>query len=232
MSVIAKSVENKTSRPGSVERLQWRPFAYMCLVVGICKLVFFLADPYPSFHFGDSGAYLATALVKWVPPDRSFSYGFLLRPLVLGSHSFGPVLAVQIVASALASVVLGLVLLRYFCAKPTISVIFAGLSAVEALQLMSERFVMTEALATFGFAIYLALALSFLTSRRVVILVGVQLAGVVLVSLRYSFLPLVLVLSFALPGLAFYKVWRANWKPFLVRLFAAVIACQLLLAGY
>src|SRR5947199_7609822 len=135
MSVIAGAIGNTTSRSGSLQRLQIGPVVYICLAVFICKLAFFLADPCPSFHFGDSGAYLATALIKWIPPDRSFSYGFLLRPLVLGSHSFGPVLAVQIVASGLASGILGLLLLRYFRAKPGLAVIFSALSAIEPLQL-------------------------------------------------------------------------------------------------
>ena len=81
-------------------------------------------------------------------------------------------------------------------------------------------------------SIYLALALSFLRSRRVVTLASVQLVGVLLVSLRYSFLPLVLFLSFALPVLAFYKLGRLDWKPLLLRLFVGVIACQVLLSGY
>src|SRR4051794_21091348 len=154
------SVETKTSDHGGVRPFHTAAFARMCLLVSACKLALYIADPYPSFHFGDSGAYLATALLKWIPPDRSFTYGFLLRPLVLGSHSLTSVLKLQIVGSGVASVILGMLLLCYFRAKPGIAVTFAGICAIEPLQLMAERFVMTETVATFGFAVYLWTALS------------------------------------------------------------------------
>jgi hypothetical protein len=195
-------------------------------------LAFYIADPYPSFHFGDSGAYLATALVKWIPPDRSFTYGFMLRPLVLRTHSLDAVVAVQILASAAASLVIGILLLRYFRAKPAIAAAFAFLAAIEPIQLMSERFVMTEALATFVFALYVWAALSFVVSRRITELIVVQILGVICVSLRYSFLPLVLLLSVIVPMLMLYKRPRRNWKPALIRLAVAVLASQALLAGY
>src|SRR5947209_4291274 len=108
MSVVGTEIpDTAETRIKRGAGLNVAPVIYISLSVAICKLAFYIADPYPSFHFGDSGAYLATALVKWIPPDRSFSYGFLLRPLVLGSHSFGPVLALHILASAAASIVVG-----------------------------------------------------------------------------------------------------------------------------
>src|SRR3982750_953803 len=112
MSLISKPgpIENKTLVPGGTKDHPISPLLYIVLLVAACKLVFYIADPYPSFHFGDSGAYLATALAKWIPPDRSFTYGFFLRPLTFGTHSLGPVLAAQIVASGVPSVVLGSVL--------------------------------------------------------------------------------------------------------------------------
>lgn len=234
MSLISTpgSLETRAPETGGFRRLQPTVFAYMCLCVGLCKLALYIADPYPSFHFGDSGAYLATALVKWIPPDRSFTYGFLLRPLIFKSHSLSPVLAMQIFASGVASVILGMLLTTYFRAKPLVAGIFACVCAIEPLQSMAERFVMTETVATFGFAIYLWTALSFLRSKAILTLVAVQIIAVVLMSLRFSFLPLVLVQSVALPILASYKRLRLAWKPFLVRLAVALIASQVLLAGY
>lgn len=208
------------------------PVVYISLLVAVCKLAFYIADPYPSFHFGDSGAYLATALTKGIPNDRSFTYGFLLRPLVLGSHSFGPVLAVQILASSAASVLVGIILLRYFRAKPAIAATFAFLAAIEPIQLLSERFIMTEAIATFAFALYVWAAVAFARSERLLTLVAVQILGVICVSLRYSFLPLVLLLSVVLPIVAMYKRPRGTWRPILVRLAVSVLASQALLAGY
>src|SRR3954463_10831132 len=110
MSVISATGPHQPKLPnaGALKRLHSAPLLSILLLVAACKLAFYIVDPYPSFHFGDSGAYLATPLLKWIPPDRSFTYGFLLRSLVFGTHSFGPVLAVQILASGAASVVLGM----------------------------------------------------------------------------------------------------------------------------
>ena len=214
----AGPVKARTFGPEGLKFLQTKPLLCIFLVVAACKFAFYLADPYPSFHFGDSGAYLATALVKWIPPDRSFTYGFLLRPLVLNSPALGPVVALQIAASGAASVILGMLLLRCFGAKPAFAIAFACLCAFEPLQLMSERFVMTEAFATFGFALYLWAALSFLRTGQISTLIAVQVLGVVLISLRYSFLPLVLILAVALPILTIQKTRRVSWRPILVRL--------------
>jgi hypothetical protein len=208
------------------------PFLAMALAVVVSKLAFYLADPFPSFQFGDSGAYLATALVNYIPPDRSFTYGFLLRPLVLSSHSLLPVVIAQIIASAVASVVLGSLLLTYANAKSWVAVIFAFASALEPLQLMAERFVMTEAIATVGFAIYIWNSASFLRSRRISTLICAQVVGVALVSLRYSFLPTILLFSLALPVLANCPASRANRKVLFVRMACALILSQLLLSGY
>jgi len=232
MSVVAGEIASVPKHSNMVTRLSRSPVFYIFLLVAACKLGFYIADPYPSFQFGDSGAYLATALIKYIPPDRSFTYGFLLRPLVLHSHSFRPVLLLQILASGAASVLLGTFLLRYFRAKPALAVASAVISAIEPLQLMAERFIMSEAVATFGFALYLSLAASFLKSRRILPLIAAQIAGVLLVTLRYSFLPLVLILSVALPILAAYTTGRINWRAFLIRLVCAVAVSQMLFAGY
>ena len=196
------------------------------------KGLFLLLDPDPAFHFGDSGAYLATALTKWIPPDRSFSYGFFLRPLVLPSHSLLPVVLLQTFLSAVASAVLALLLIRYFRAAFRVAVIFSLLCAVEPLQLMSERFVMTEALATFVFALYIWACLEFLRTARNWMLALVQCLAVLLVSLRYSFIPLVLLLSLVLPLLSIRTDLRTSVRPLLGRLAIAVLISQALLFGY
>jgi hypothetical protein len=44
---------------------------------------------------GDSGAYIWTALTGWIPSDRSYFYGYLVRWLAVWPHSFGPLLLSQ-----------------------------------------------------------------------------------------------------------------------------------------
>lgn len=86
---------------GGERRFELAPLLCIFFLVAACKCAFYIAAPYPSFHFGDSGAYLTTALIKWIPPDRSFIYGFLLRPLVLSSHALGPVIAFRLLRQEL-----------------------------------------------------------------------------------------------------------------------------------
>ncbi len=232
MSVVTSCAISATSAACATpnDRIRW---LRLLIPVMIVKGLFLLLDHQPAFHFGDSGAYLATALLKWIPPDRSFTYGLLLRPLVLASHSLLPVVWLQVAASAAASVVAGLLLWRYFHASWTTASIFAALCAIEPLQLMSERFVMTEALATCCFAFFVWICCLFLERRSLAALLSCQLVGVVLVSLRYSFLPLVVTLSFLLPLLAAWRgPFSVNWKVLMVRIGLAMAVSQLLLGGY
>lgn len=215
---------NQKCVPASDLAVLWR---FLLWTVPV-KAVLFLLDPYPAFHFGDSGAYLATALIKYIPPDRSFTYGFLLWPLVIGSHSLLPVVIAQVVLSTVASAIVGMLLVRY-CRLPYIwGACVAVLCAVEPIQLMFERFVMTEVVATFGFSLFFWVCLAYLKSRSLYLLVLIQVIGVVLVSLRYSFLPLVIALSLILPVLA----WKRNRRAVLAGVVTAVVASQGLLYGY
>ena len=132
MPVVSASDRLQLSTPvaRNEELTKASSVVWLSLVSLLTKAVLLIADPYPAFHFGDSGAYLATALVKWIPPDRSFSYGFLLRPLILQSHSLTPVLLMQTWMSTVASIVLGVLLLRYFRAKLTVAMCFSFLCAI------------------------------------------------------------------------------------------------------
>lgn len=232
MSLLTVAAPGHTRSVKVVEERSTAAFllSLSCLIFTV-KVVLLWSDPYPAFHFGDSGAYLATALAKWIPPDRSFSYGFFLRPLVLDSHSLLLVLMLQTVCSAMASILAGFILVRYLCVRHSWAALLALASAVEPLQLMSERFIMAEALTTFGFALLLWAALEFIKTNKFLPLVCVQVAGVFVVSLRYSMIPLVLLLSLLLPVLA---AWRrdAGGKSLAIRLGVAVLASQVLLLGY
>jgi hypothetical protein len=198
----------------------------------VTKSTFLLIDPHPAFHFGDSGAYLATALFKWIPPDRSFTYGFFLRPLVLNSHLLAPVLFAQVTLSAIASALVGFLLLRYFGANFPLAAAFSFLCAVEPLQLMSERFIMTETLATFVFACFTWSCLAFLRTSKIVVLLLSQLLAVLLVSLRFSFLPLAVISPFVLPLLTRPPRSHSKLKPVLMNVVIAVLCSQALLFSY
>lgn len=206
--------------------------AYLVGLILLVKVSLLLLDPWPAFHFGDSGAYLATALIGWIPPDRSFTFGFFLRPLVIASHSLVPVLMMQSLLSAGASIAVGLSLMRYFSVSFGLALTSSLLCALEPLQLMSERMIMAEALATFAFSLYLAASLEFLRTQRDWILITVQGLAVLLVSLRYSLLPLVILLSIALPLLATRQSSRLRLPSLIRQLVIAILFSQALLLGY
>ena len=53
---------------------------YVFLAILIVKGVFLILDPTPAYFLGDSESYLATSVIHWIPPDRSFLYGLLIQP--------------------------------------------------------------------------------------------------------------------------------------------------------
>ena len=63
-----------------------------CALIFAIKLLLLWLDPTPKLFLGDSGAYIWTALTGWIPSDRSYFYGYLVRWLAVWPHSFGPLL--------------------------------------------------------------------------------------------------------------------------------------------
>lgn len=199
------------------------------------KIVFLVLDGRPSFRFDDSGAYLATAIVHYIPLDRSFLYGMLLAPAVR-VQSLTPIVVGQVLLSAVNAALVGFASLRYFRVSPVVASILALLCAVEPLQLSMERFVMTETVATFGFAFLLCAGFEFLRTAKLVWLAVSAFAGVFLVSIRVSYLPIVLVGSLLFPLLR-YLPQKAGRDPSLRRaaalaLLFSVCCSQALLFGY
>src|ERR1044072_9368053 len=66
---------------------------FCVLILAIKRLLLYL-DPTPKLFMGDSGAYVHTALTGWIPGDRSYFYGYLIRWLAVGPHSLNPLLLV------------------------------------------------------------------------------------------------------------------------------------------
>ena len=51
-----------------------------------------LAGPNAKTLSGRLGSYIWTALTGWIPRDRSYFYGYLVRWLAVWPHSFSPLL--------------------------------------------------------------------------------------------------------------------------------------------
>lgn len=216
-----------------------RKLFLLLFAILLVKAIFFALDHQPGFYFGDSGSYLETAFVGWIPPDRSFLYGYLLRLIIVWPHSIALLLPIQTLLSALAAWFLGLVLMLEFRTRFAIAAIAALLCAIEPLQLLSERYVMTEAVATFLFASYFWLNLIYLRTGRATILVAAQFIGVCLMVIRFSFLPMVITFPFVVPLLSpvarqawHLKSWRQALAPVATHFCIGVLVSQSLLFGY
>src|ERR1700741_2263439 len=79
-------------------------YLFSALVVAI-KLVLLWLDPTPKFFLGDSWSYIWTSLTGWIPGDRSYFYGYVVRWLAVCPHSFTPLLIVQALASGATAIV-------------------------------------------------------------------------------------------------------------------------------
>ena len=115
---------------------------------------------------GDSGAYIHTALTGWIPGERSYFYGYVVRWLAVWPHSFAPLLIVQALASGATAIVFALICSRVFRMSNRLSFLFGLMCALDPCQLVWERYVMTE---TFSLVVYVLVvywSLAYLRDRR------------------------------------------------------------------
>jgi len=177
---------------------------FLSLVLLIKAGVFFL-DHLPKFFLGDSATYIRTALTGWIPPDRSFVYGFLLGLIAVPARSLTPLLLLQVCLSALSAVILSYILIRVLGIRPVVGFAMGLLCALEPMQLLYERFILTPSTALFVFALYMLLIFLYLRHVRLLLLPAIQLVAVVLISLRMSYFPLFLIMTVILPFLVLPK---------------------------
>ena len=193
-----------TSRSIGVPRISLGTLLQFSLIALAIKTVILVEDPNPQFFLGDSGSYLWTALTGWIPPDRSYLYGFLIQWITIKSGSLFSLVLVQTLASAFSAGVLGWILLRFFGIRNEIATVAVVLYSLEPLQLLYERFVMAETFSLMAAMLFIALLFVYLENGRKRFLVLASLLGIVSVALRMSFLPPVIVLSFAAPMIRFF----------------------------
>jgi hypothetical protein len=176
------------------------------------KFIVFVLDPVPQFFFGDSEGYVCSALMGWVPLDRSFTYGYLIKLTAVQTGSFTSLVAIQIFISALSAVLLAHGLRKYFAVTPAVAYAMGIFCAIEPVQLLYERYVMTETISLFLFVLYILSAFHYLQNPSLRVLCLAQTIGIVLVSLRVSFLPIVLLNTGLLPLLAAASLFQQHGK--------------------
>src|SRR5262245_9591299 len=159
-----------------------------CILIFAIKLLLLWLDPRPKLFMGDSGSYVHTALTGWIPEDRSYFYGYLVRWLALWPGSFTPLLLIQALASGVTAIVFALICKRFFEMSKSISFVFGLLCALDPLQLVWERYVMTESFSLFVYALVVYWSLAYLRDRRLWQLAVVQALSVLLIGFRMSYL--------------------------------------------
>jgi len=176
-----------------------------CVLIFATKFLLFWLDPTPRLFMGDSGAYIHTALKGWIPGDRSYFYGYLVRWVALWPHSFTPLLLIQALASGATAIVFALICRRFFELSNVLSFLFGFICALDPLQLVWERYVMTETLSLSFYVLVLYWSLAYLRDRRLWQLAVVQALSVLLVGFRISYLVVVQACTILLPVIAFVR---------------------------
>jgi hypothetical protein len=184
-------------------------WSLFCLLIVALNFLLLAIDPLPKVYLGDSGCYLWTALSGWIPPDRSFLYGYVIRWSSLGTESITPLLILQTFVGAITSILVAFICRWIFGLGAGLSYLFGLLCALDPLQLVWQRYIMTETISLFLYVVMLLFSFLYLKQRRLWQLVMVQALAVLVISFRMSYLLVVQISTFALPLIAFFPEIRS-----------------------
>jgi hypothetical protein len=201
MTPPAGSTKNLTAVTN--EASQWW---FFCLLIVSLKFVLLAMDPLPKLFMGDSGSYIWTALTGWIPPDRSYFYGYVIRWSSGWTGSLTSLLVLQVFASAGTAVMVAWICRSIFEMQIKLCFLLGFLCAVDPLQLVWERYVLTETLSLLVYVSVLYWSFHYLKKGRIRDLIIVQGFSVLLIGFRMSYLLVVQVSAFILPIVAFYPV--------------------------
>jgi hypothetical protein len=191
------------------ERNRWWLF---CLTILGLKLFLFMLDPLPKMFLGDSECYVSTALVGWIPDDRSYFYGFVLRWVALSVASFSPLLILQMILSAVIAIVVALICLSILEMPAPLAYTVGFACAIDPLQVVWERYVMTETISLFFYVLVLYWSLLYLRDRRLSHLALVHVLGVLVIGFRMSYLLVTQLNAVFLPLVAFFPAIIESFK--------------------
>ena len=218
---------------------QARRFALATLaIVATLKLAGLAVDPALRFFFGDSGSYFHTALTGWIPPDRSFLYGWLVSATAVKAHSATALVAVQTLFGVAGAMLLYAWLAIGVRVRPVFALVAAVFFALEPAQLFYERMMMAEATGFLAFALFFACLSLYVASGRWRWIALYAVFGVLAVAMRISLLAVVLALSVLAPVVRALCANRADrgrplvaWLRFGLH-FAIGMACTLYAHDY
>jgi hypothetical protein len=98
-----------------------------CLAIVALKFLLLALDPLPKFYLGDSLSYLWTAISGWIPEDRSYFYGYVIRWLSGWSQSLASLVIAQVSVGAAISITLAWICRAIFSLPERLSYVFGFL---------------------------------------------------------------------------------------------------------
>ena len=146
--------DEAAARPGPAPAKTGLGFPAICatLLFG----AFLALDRLPRFYQGDSLAYLTTGTNNWIPPDRSWIYGFGARWLVEGTGSVSALVACQALL-LLGAVLLACRAMRAGQGTGWAVAVFAAVAALDPLNQAYARFWLSDTPAEAAFIAFAAL---------------------------------------------------------------------------
>jgi hypothetical protein len=180
-----------------------------CLLILALNFILLAFDPLPKLFMGDSGTYLWTALSGWIPPDRSFLYGYVIRWSSLWTESLTSLLILQAFLGAVTAILVTIICQSIFGLPSRLSYFFGFLCSLDPLQIVWQRYVMTETVSLFSYVFMLLFSFLYLRQRRLWQLAVLQILSVFVISFRMSYLLVVQMSALFLPLIAFLPEIRA-----------------------
>lgn len=188
---------------------QWWLF---CLLIFALNFLLLAPDPLPKLFMGDSASYLHSALSGEGLRDRSFVYGYVIRWSSLWAGTLTSLLILQTFLGAVTAILVAVICRAIFGLASGLSYLFGLVCALDPLQLVWQRYVMTETISLFFYAFMLLFSFFYLKQRRLRQLVIFQILSVVLISFRMSYLLVVQMSAILLPLIAFFPEIRAAFR--------------------
>jgi hypothetical protein len=195
-----------TTQSGFVADGHWWLF---CFVILTFKLLLLGIEPVPQLFMGDSASYLWTALTGWIPPDRSFLYGYVIRWTSHGTGTLTSLLILQVFLAALTAIFVALICRVIFRLVSALAYLFGAICSLDPLQLVWERYVMTETISLFFYIVALFLSFLYLKQKRLWQLAIVETLLMLIIAFRMSYLLVLGISAVALPIIAFFPEIRA-----------------------
>lgn len=214
---------------------------YSCVLLFGLKFFLLAVDPLPKLFLGDSGSYIWTALTGWIPPDRSYLYGYVIRCSSLWTESLTPLLVLQTLASTATALIVFRISRCIFELPTMVSWLLCFVCALDPLQLVWERYILTETLALCLYASALERSLVYLKHRQIRDLLLVQLIFVFLIGFRMSYLLVVQISTVLLPLIGFLAkprtatdehVLKSPRRQPMIHVIVSVFAMLVLHTGY